>query len=94
MGISQDLVYDNLSSAQAENAKCAICTDLLLDPVVLRECEHHFCRECLDRWIERLEERHDEEDDMEEEFIPTCPECRATFTDSDKQGYQADGVGK
>ena len=76
MGINKTLVYENMTPAQLENATCAICTDLLLDPVVLKTCEHHYCRVCLDQWIDG------------QDFIVTCPECRQSFADDDKQGCQ------
>ena len=30
---------------------CAICTDVLQDPVQT-ECEHTFCKACIDTWLE------------------------------------------
>lgn len=26
---------------------CGICLDVLMDPVVIKECEHIYCRECI-----------------------------------------------
>ncbi|KAL6045526.1 Tripartite motif-containing protein 72 [Balamuthia mandrillaris] len=47
-----------------EELKCAICFDLLRNPVITKECGHTFCQHCFDRSFTAK---------------PTCPTCRAPF---------------
>lgn len=53
-----------LSSMEAQ-LTCAICTDILYQPVQLHDCEHYFCGWCAREWL-----RHH----------LTCPACRMTPT--------------
>ena len=66
MGISIDQIVGELGKV---NFACTICTDLLEDAVTIRDCEHNFCRLCLDGWIVSQ---------TDESNVP-CPECRTLF---------------
>lgn len=49
--ISQFVDSDRISSSLI----CTICTDVLRDPVMIDECEHVYCQECLETWLESSE---------------------------------------
>uniref|UniRef100_A0A3Q3A442 RING-type domain-containing protein n=1 Tax=Kryptolebias marmoratus TaxID=37003 RepID=A0A3Q3A442_KRYMA len=52
-----------------ESFSCSICLDLLKDPVSI-PCGHSYCMKCIeDFW-----------DEKDQKKIPSCPECRKTFT--------------
>ncbi|XP_070792714.1 E3 ubiquitin-protein ligase TRIM39-like [Pituophis catenifer annectens] len=57
-GSLQDLV---------EEATCSICLDFFQDPVLVPECGHNFCRNCLTRSWGTTETK------------ASCPQCRQTF---------------
>ena len=63
MGIDVDLIVGNYGK---EDYICAVCTDLLEDPITLKACEHMFCRACIDEVIRTGESR--------------CPVCRTRFS--------------
>ena len=65
-GWAQDLF---LSDQNLTSVQCAVCTNLLKEPVAL-PCNHSFCRECIGRWISDKENKHEE---------VTCPMCRSAF---------------
>ena len=51
-------------STYDSNLECPICRSALVDPVVVTDCDHHFCRDCLDyttSW---------------NQYSGTCPTCR------------------
>jgi len=52
MGIDTSLALANLD----DEFVCAICTDILENPVEISGCEHHFCDSCIRRWIQNREE--------------------------------------
>tara|TARA_B110001452_G_scaffold120100_1_gene99685 strand:- start:217 stop:1266 length:1050 start_codon:yes stop_codon:yes gene_type:complete len=49
---------------EAGDDQCAICQEQMLRPVLLDECSHIFCEECILSWSERAADA-------------TCPLCRA-----------------
>eukprot|EP00899_Mesostigma_viride_P002569 jgi/Mesvir1/12312/Mv00508-RA.1 len=59
----------------SEDLVCNICTGVLQDPVE-GPCEHLACRECLDGWFQRSNDK-------------TCPTCRRTLVpDTIKQAHR------
>ncbi|THW95022.1 hypothetical protein D6D17_07762 [Aureobasidium pullulans] len=51
-------------STYDSNLECPICRSAFVDPVVVTDCDHHFCRDCLDyttSW---------------NQYSGTCPTCR------------------
>ncbi|XP_042306685.1 zinc finger protein RFP-like isoform X2 [Sceloporus undulatus] len=62
MAASRNTVQD-----LSEEATCSICLDYFRDPVIIPQCGHNFCRDCLTHcW-----------GDSEEEA--SCPHCRQAF---------------
>ena len=61
------------------NFSCPICTDLVEDAAVIRECEHIYCRPCLDGWIESQKIESIPCPVLMPRTIP-CPECRKLFS--------------
>ncbi|XP_066520913.1 E3 ubiquitin-protein ligase TRIM47-like [Hoplias malabaricus] len=56
-------------SVQQDHFSCAICLDLLKDPVTT-PCGHNFCKECINGcW--------DQDDQI---GVYNCPKCRVTFS--------------
>ena len=68
MGINTNLVVSEFS-AFIPNFTCSICNDFWEDVVTIRECEHNFCRLCIEEWIRQSDDTS----------LP-CPECRGIFT--------------
>ncbi|XP_073702995.1 uncharacterized protein [Garra rufa] len=57
------------ASVFQEEFKCAVCLDLLKDPVTI-QCGHSYCKSCITGcW--------DQEDQMR---VYSCPQCRQTFS--------------
>ena len=69
MGISVQNVIDK---SKIVHIICSICTDVIEDAIMLKTCDHMFCRVCITEWIH---------------WIATgdtrCPECRQCFLTSD-----------
>lgn len=41
-----------VDGANIESFKCGICHDVLKVPVIIRTCQHTYCRECIEEWIQ------------------------------------------
>ena len=73
MGISTDQIIGNFQDREFDSRSyclCSICSDLLEDAVVLRKCEHIFCRSCIAGWVLAKNNK---------KTVP-CPECRTNFS--------------
>ena len=46
MGIDRDLVLTSFGGV-IEELVCAICTDILEQPIMLKNCQHHICTTCI-----------------------------------------------
>ena len=67
IGIGMDAPVD---ISQAKNTTCGICLeDQMTDPIVLPNCKHAFCRQCLREWhaFEKFKKQ------------TTCPTCRSVL---------------
>jgi len=64
MGIDPDRL---LSKEVDEGLVCSICTDILDDPIMIDDCEHAFCRQCIHHWYR---------------MNKTCPQDRKRFTEN------------
>mmetsp|Transcript_68175 Transcript_68175/g.134640 ORF Transcript_68175/g.134640 Transcript_68175/m.134640 type:complete len:265 (+) Transcript_68175:148-942(+) len=75
MGLSE--VDDLLDPAGvSDTLKCPVCFEVFDDPVFCggRPCQHIFCRQCLEKALERGSQ---------------CPTCRAEISDEDVHPHQA-----
>ena len=48
MGIDTALSIDKLD----DEFVCSICTDILVNPVEIKSCQHIFCESCIREWIQ------------------------------------------
>ena len=71
MGISIDNVIDKKLT---HHLICSICTELVEDALILKTCDHMFCRLCICEWKRGQSSVGNS---------PTCPECRQAFLDTD-----------
>ena len=55
-----------------QDAICAICLEIMVEPRKMSGCTHHFCKGCIERWVEEAPMDEDSDDD------PKCPTCRQT----------------
>lgn len=72
MGIDVNQIVSDLGKTHVHCA-CSICTCLLEDAVTLGECEHNFCRGCLNQWV------RGQTDPLN---VP-CPACETIFSPDD-----------
>jgi hypothetical protein len=47
MGFEENRFVDNIS----DDFKCSICLEVFENPIMSPNCEHLFCKECINRWI-------------------------------------------
>ena len=68
-----NVVEDNTCS-ELENISCAICMELLVEPLKLKPCSHRYCASCIRSYLRTNDK---------------CPLCRATVEgDSLDQNYE------
>jgi tetratricopeptide (TPR) repeat protein len=68
------VVPEESSAALAVNTDCGIClAEPMTKPVVLKECRHGFCVNCITTWQKHLK--------REGQTEATCPLCRADAPD-------------
>ncbi|XP_060095236.1 E3 ubiquitin-protein ligase TRIM39-like [Heteronotia binoei] len=58
----------NPAKTLLEEATCSICLDFFQEPVMIIECGHNFCRNCIIRYCK------------ESDCRACCPECRCLFS--------------
>lgn len=69
--VDQCALYASYGSKAVEHLLCAVCHDILDDPLVT-PCDHHFCRSCCDS--------------LRRSQIKTCPLCnKPTFASTGKR---------
>ena len=71
MGIS---IENIINGSNVDHLLCSICAELLDDVVVLRVCEHMYCRICIQQWMKTQ---------ITEGNKPMCPDCRQCFVIKD-----------
>ena len=68
-----------------DNLKCSVCTEPLVDPVMLAKCSHIFCSVCITSWINH-EPGKTPQGIKYTTSVPTftvcCPLCKAFSTDT------------
>ena len=72
MGISTDRIVGEVNSYFI----CSICTELFDDVIMLKECEHYFCRGCIEDWVKA---KRGSAGPSGAKRV-TCPECRIKFS--------------
>ena len=89
MGIDIDQTVGEISDR--DDLLCPICMDILLNPIMLRACKHHYCSKCINQVV--LGQRRysimavinynimeDDDDDDDTPVTSTCPYCRTEFS--------------
>ena len=65
---------------------CAICTEVLYQPLTVLDCLHTFCGSCLKEWFGWQRVRADQEDrrshSRRKPYNFTCPSCRAAVREA------------
>lgn len=51
----------------SSNSECAICLDTFMCPVMLIECKHSFCSDCIVKWCSKSN------------ICPLCKSCQTDF---------------
>lgn len=69
MGFDEDKIVKppDMGSLGLLGIHCAICSDILEDPRMVPDCEHSFCRECIERALNEIRP-------------PRCPTCRGNLS--------------
>jgi hypothetical protein len=57
-------VKDEISS----QLECAICMDVMKDPMTATPCMHNFCKKCIDGWLSTS-------------YMRECPMCKQKILD-------------
>ena len=52
MGIASELVRPGKFTPESL-CSCSICLDIPVNPVDLKDCQHTFCKECIDDYIKK-----------------------------------------
>ena len=71
MGISTENI---IIESNVAHLLCSICAKLLDDAVVLRSCEHMYCRICIKEWMKSQKATGNKS---------VCPDCRQSFVKKD-----------
>ena len=72
MGLDKSAIASDRVPLKNLNVVCSICTDILVDPVDLLDCQHTFCKQCIAQWIEGKRNRTGRSGNLN---VP-CPDCR------------------
>lgn len=84
MGIQLDRVVNR---TRLDHLTCQVCNDLPIEPRILNQCEHVFCKECIElHWgndpkLFYFGDTGQCGEDQEEKHY--CPVCRQLFIQSD-----------
>lgn len=64
----EDVDFSDLNDDGLVNSlRCGICTDVTIHPHMISECQHTFCKECIEIHCKDATKNH------------TCPSCRSTI---------------
>ena len=74
MGIEKCLIVGEVGK---ENCDCSICDGLLDDAVLIKGCEHYFCKECIEKEIVEAVNRGPTTRAVTEKRVE-CPVCKDT----------------
>ncbi|UJR16789.1 hypothetical protein I4U23_003688 [Adineta vaga] len=73
MAASKHVDYEYINENEIdEELRCTICKQPLQSPVSLVVCNHTFCRECIETWLNQIQ---------------TCPTCRQSTFDNSRRRF-------